>query len=231
MNTVIGIISWFPDDKKIRKVRIARLNKLLSQLRSVCDLPIMILAQNWKGVEISVTDNITICCYGKLGITGAREELRKKFVDSPYEFMLCFDDDFEIVESKEKFDKFINTVTKCKDCFVEYENYLMNGCCISKYIANKYPFNADISAEKGTGFEDWIYVSIIKRTDNKHYVKVNGFGIIPKPRSEFVEDEYSTWQNEETNKTDITKKSIEIINRSYNKNNNEVKKALNDYLF
>ena len=228
MNMVIGIISWLPDTKDVRKVRIKRLNKLLTQLRSVCDLPIMIVAQNWKGVEISVTENVTICCYGKLGITGAREELRKRFVNSPYEFMLCFDDDFEIVEDKEKFNKFIRTATLCKDCFVEYENYLMNGCVISKYIAESYPFNTAISAEQGTGFEDWIYVSVIKRTDPKHYVKVNGFGIIPKPRSEFVEDEYSTWQSNTTDKDDITRKSIEIINRSCSINN---KKALNDYLF
>lgn len=231
MNTVIGIISWLPDDTEVRQVRIERLNKLLLQLRYVCDLPIFIIAQNWHGVEINMMEKITIYCYGKLGITGAREELRKKFVSSTYDWLLCFDDDFEISQSKSNFDRFIKNGTRFKDCFVEYENYLMNGCLISKYIATNYPFDTSISAENGTGFEDWIYVSLIKRNEPNKYMRLNNFGIIPKPRSAFVEDKYSTWQNDSTNKDDLTQKSLAIINSSYRKDNPKVKQALNDYLF
>lgn len=46
MTKCIGIISYFPDDKRVRKIRIDKLNKLLLRCDELFGLPIIIVAQN-----------------------------------------------------------------------------------------------------------------------------------------------------------------------------------------
>lgn len=46
MTKCIGIISYFPDDNKVRKIRIDKLNNLLKRCDELFNLPIIIIAQN-----------------------------------------------------------------------------------------------------------------------------------------------------------------------------------------
>ena len=92
----IGIISYLPDEEDVRKVRIARLNDLIYSCNKTFNLPIIIIAQNWKKEDrVNITQNCTIVFKDKLGITLARETLRKYFIEkTQYSHMICFDDDF-----------------------------------------------------------------------------------------------------------------------------------------
>ena len=46
MTKCIGIISYFPDDNKVRQIRIGKLNELLKRCDELFGLPILIVAQN-----------------------------------------------------------------------------------------------------------------------------------------------------------------------------------------
>ena len=223
-----------PDEEEVRKIRVERLNNLLDKCRyNLPELPILIVAQNWKGNEIPVKGNLTVFNYGKLGITKARDTLRKMFLDTRYDYMICFDDDFEINKSPISFSKYIKILNTIPNAFIEYENYIMNLCAMSRYIAERYPFDESISAETGTGFEDWIYVSVIKNSDKEHYYNVRNLNLATRPRSELVNDKYSTWQNESVNKEDINQKSSQIIKEKTLKNIIRNKSSLPDkeYIF
>ena len=48
MKKCIGIISYLPDNEKVRETRVRRLNKLLHKLDEIFNLPIIIIAQNYQ---------------------------------------------------------------------------------------------------------------------------------------------------------------------------------------
>ena len=74
---VIGIISYLPGDSQIRGPRFNNLLTLLNECYKF-NLPIMIIARNWEEKELQTLDNkVIIKTYPKLGIVGARKELRK----------------------------------------------------------------------------------------------------------------------------------------------------------
>lgn len=207
MNKIcIGIISWLPDDTEARKVRISRLNQLLYHCVKMFELPIIIIAQNWKPGEIVIDNSVTIYPYGKLGITGARKVLREKFLESEYDKLLMFDDDFEMYTTVPQVKEFIQICKKFD--VVKYKDFLLNGFCVSKEILKEFDYK-DVSAENGEGFEDWILVSMIQ---NKYPVfTVSHLGLAMHARSTMVNDKYSTWLNETIDKDDIDKKTREIL--------------------
>ena len=212
----IGIISYLPDDEDRRLVRIQRLKKLLNRCDSnFKNLPILIIAQNWKDDVIASRENITVYNYDKLGITLARETLRQRFLeDTDYDYIICFDDDFELRCEPSKSKVYLNYLRKNPDCIIEYENYLMNFCAISRWIYERNPYNLEIDPELGTGFEDWIYISVVKRKYKEKSLTIKGLGIPLKPRSELVNDKYSTWIQDSTNKDTLSAKSSKIIESS-----------------
>lgn len=210
MNVCIGIISWFPDEIEIRDVRYNRIKELIRRCKiNMPGVKIFIIAQNWKDIDI---DDATVLKYDKLGITGARKELMNVFIkNTSYDYIVCFDDDFELNIAPKSFSKYLLILNSQQNKLIEYENYLMNMCAVSRYIASKYPFDEKISAELGTGFEDWIWISMIRKKDQAHYLKLPNMGLVSKPRKALVEDKYSTWINKDTNKDDLTEKSKKII--------------------
>lgn len=213
MDICIGIISYLPDEENIRKVRIARLNDLIYSCNKTFNLPIIIIAQNWKKEDkINITQNCKIVFKDKLGITLARETLRKYFIEkTQYSHMICFDDDFEITKNDKPARLYIQFIKSNPDKLIEYENYLMNLCCLPRTVAEKFTFNTDISPENGTGFEDWIYVASIQRNYPELYKKVKSLNLPLKSRKNLVEDIYSTWITKDTDKNKIDKASREII--------------------
>lgn len=213
IKTLIGIISWLPDEPETRWVRLKRLKSLLYMCEYNMNLPIIIIAQNWKDVDIGKKDKTTIFYYDKLGITAAREELRKKFLETDYTHMLCLDDDFELNPLPVQFQMYFKRIAQVPDHFIEYENYLMNLCVMPRNIAEKYPFDTSISAELNTGFEDWVWVEVIKKKEPNKYSKISGLSLAAKSRRDLVEDKYSTWITKDVNKDELTKKSLQLIHK------------------
>lgn len=213
MKICIGIISWLPDDQEVREVRLKRLRDLVYKCRfNMEDLHIFIIAQNWKGDEFEPRDYMTIYYYNKLGITGAREELRKRFLETKYDYIICLDDDFELTKCKVDFEGYIKEILRNPGKLFVFKNYLMNLCAMSRYIAEKYPFDTTISAENGTGFEDWVWVSVIEKKEPTHFRRLYHYNLAAKARKDLVEDKYSTWIENSTNKDDLTQKSLKLIN-------------------
>lgn len=213
MKVIIGIISWLPDDDDVRKVRLNRLKELIVKCRQNFELPIMIIAQNYHGDELKETSWLKMFNYDKLGITGAREELRKKFLESSYDYIICLDDDFELSSNKNAYNEYLRILSKIPNCLVEYENYLMNLCAISRWMFEKMDFDTSVSAELGTGFEDWVFISVAKSKYPTHCKRIKNLGLPAKKRSELVNDKYSTWIDSSVDKDDLTAKSKDLIKR------------------
>ena len=165
LNKVFGIISYFPNNDtkhhiEIRRKRSRRCSELLCKLNELWpDIDIMIIAQNWQDYDVPKIKNRVIKYdYDKLGILGARRELRKKFLESDYDYLIMLEDD---------------GIISCEDPSIymsEIDNH-PNGIgvirhtecplmllAISKYIYNQIDM-PDIDVEKGEGFEDDIFVA------------------------------------------------------------------------
>lgn len=168
-----GIISWFPDDVKARAQRIARFEQLLKQLNCYWPTtPIMIIAQNWGNYTTPIINNPLIIHHaGKLGITGARKELRKKFLESDFQFLITLDDDtiIKINSQKDAYDIML-TVDSNRNGFsfrrgpdtipgTIYGPGHLIFAFISRKILEELDF-PDISAADEEGYEDCIYAHL-----------------------------------------------------------------------
>ena len=210
MQICIGIISYLPDKEEVRQVRIARLESLLAQCQQFYKLPILIVAQNWREGEISLTEQCHPFYYDKLGITGARKKLRQLFLQSTYDYIIMVDDDIELFNSADSAKYYLSSIQNNPNCIFEYKNYLLNMFGISRELFEKYEFD-DIDPERGEGFEDWIFVEKVKKDPS--YRKILTLNLIAKERKELVEDPYSTWITPETDKKALTALSEKLIGK------------------
>lgn len=188
MKICVGIISYLPEDDSKREVRLNRLQSLLNQLNTHFNLPILIIAQNWK--DFKVNGNITVFTYDRLGITKARMILREHFLNSVYDYMIMLDDDMELSDDQAEYDAYLNFIEKTKREYYFVKNFLNNFSCISKQAFKKLTYDPNINAENGTGYEDWIFHEKCKKYLDSVEISTN----LPKyERSHFLRDEYSTW--------------------------------------
>lgn len=171
MNKVVGIISWFPDTQPDRQQRISRLERLLAQLNNMWpSIPIMIIAQNWQGYSLKCQGKFFIHQYSVgLGILKARKELRKKFLESEFDYIILFDDDAIIKYDNEDLPlKYLEEIDKHPNgfCFIgrdpskhtidPYRPSQLNLCAISRYIFEKEDI-PNVDPQKKEGFEDRIF--------------------------------------------------------------------------
>lgn len=163
---VFGIISYFPnsDTAYHTEMRTKRTKRFFSMLYRLEELwptvDIIIIAQNWQGLAIpDIHNKVTIYHYPKLGILNARRELRKKFLDSEYDYLIMLDDDFIISSSNPQ--AFLTEIDKHPDGFgaIRLPPSPLPFFSISKYIYNQIDM-PDIDPEKGEGFEDDIFSAI-----------------------------------------------------------------------
>ena len=90
----IGIVSWFPQDEPVRGQRMGRFKKLLKQIDFYFPkFPIIVIAQNWNGFTPSCNNFLYVYKYPQLGILRARKELRRRFLELGYDYLIMFDDD------------------------------------------------------------------------------------------------------------------------------------------
>ena len=167
LRKVFGIISYFPDNdseyhKYVRKQRTKRCSELLLQLDSLWpNIDIIIVAQNWQDYQPPKIHNrirIIPIYYDKLGITGARKELRTHFLTSNYDYLIMLDDDAVIhcndprayIQEIEEHPSGIGVISHKEDALVL--------AAISKSIYNQIDM-PNLDAEQGQGFEGSVFVA------------------------------------------------------------------------
>ena len=158
MKKCIGIISWLPDDPTLRQTRLNSLNKTLSKVFKLFDLPVIIIAQNWQDSDVNLNDNCIIYRYDKLGILNARKKLREKFLESEYEYLIMLDDDcyIEGTSAAQYLQHIDNNPNKA--VIIYPNNFKL--FAISKSLYNEVPL-IDVDPEKGECNEDYVYYQLL----------------------------------------------------------------------
>lgn len=158
---VFGIVSYFPDDPKARNCRIARFGHLIAKLYKLWpDVPVMIIAQNWKKYTVRTPGKLMIDRYeDKLGILEARRALRAKFIKSEYDYLIMLDDDGVIrcedgSHYMEEIDQHPGGVG-----FFRHTKCPLMLLAISKELYSKIDM-PNVRAENNEGFEDDIFVAM-----------------------------------------------------------------------
>lgn len=181
---VFGIISYFPDNDseyhiETRRERSRRFRELLFKLEELWpDVDIMVIAQNWQDFELpEIKNRIRTFSYGKLGILGARHELRKRFLDSPYDYLIMLDDDARITTDNPK--EFMNIIDQNPDGIgvLRKNNAPLNMCAVSRNVYSQVEM-VDVDPEKGEGFEDDLFVALcFNKFPDKAYMFPKGLVI------------------------------------------------------
>lgn len=209
MKICIGIISYLPDDIKLREIRKERLHNVISKCNELFSLPIIIVAQNW-GDDIEI-EHVTVFKYAnKLGITEARRKLREIFLDSDYDYLIMLDDDAKLVGTKEDADKYIQQIEDHPGQWGAYKSFLLKLFAISKDIYKQIDFPKG-EAEQGDFFED---MYLIMALDKKFKV----FKFIFKRTSlndvsDSSRDPNSTWFRKQFNKHSIGDRTRDMVRR------------------
>ena len=166
LKKVFGIISYFPDNdnvfhKQARKERSRRCSELLFKLEELWpDVDIMIIAQNWQDyTQPNIKNKIIRYDYDKLGILGARKELRNKFLASEYDYLIMLDDDAIISSDNPK--EFMNIIDQNPDGIgvLRRGDAPLNMCSVSRNVYSQVEM-VDVDPEKGEGFEDDLFVAL-----------------------------------------------------------------------
>ena len=166
-SAVIGIISYYPDDEKIRKHRATKLYSLVAQCNYIFDnLPIIIIAQNWNDSDLYSyhnIENVTFYTYPKLGIVGARNKLREHFLESEYNYLIMLDDDVVLKGTPKEGVQYLNQLNLYKNGFWEFNLTLLKLFAISKDLFALEKFDENINPENEDGFEDRIFVNRLNK--------------------------------------------------------------------
>lgn len=165
LNKIFGIISYFPDEdtayhSEIRRERSRRFKELLMKLEVLWpDIDILIIAQNWQNFELPIIKNKIITYhYDKLGIVGARKELRKRFLNSDYDYLIMLDDD--AIPASDNPQAYLDLLDEHPDGVgtLRHNKSPLQLFAISKSVYSQIDM-VDVDAEKGQGFEDDIFVA------------------------------------------------------------------------
>lgn len=170
LKACVGIISYFPNDINLKILRIQRLNQLIKQIDLIFNVPIMIIAQNWKGISLSegtTRKPIIIHNYKEgLGINKARQTLREKFLESEYNYLIMLDDDGVLKGDALGGQTYLRAMAEHPDGFCEVRQSLLKLFAISKscFELIQYPDGgADDKDPQMRFFEDMFVCRSLKR--------------------------------------------------------------------
>ena len=230
LKKVFGIISYFPWEQPARKQRQDRLDRLLKQLGTYwADIPVMIISQQWNYYNPATwcKNKIIRYDYPKLGILAARQELRKHFLESNFDYLIMFDDDAIIETTLSLAVQYIQNIEQHPQgfCFIkgkgsspytDYADSQLNLCAISRWIYEKEPI-PNIDPQKSQAFEDRIWSTLLhfkyadKEFDAPEGLKCTHF---KNPN----ETAPSTWSNEKRYQwkemREMTRKIEEYISKN-----------------
>jgi len=220
-NAIIGIISYLPDNEKIRNNRFKKLCNLIDQCNFIFgNLPIMIIAQNWKDNEVEKLYKPNIIClrFDKLGIVGARNKLREKFLESKYNYLIMLDDDVTLKGGPREGIEYLRQLNLYKNGFWEFNLTLLKLFAISKDLFKLEKFDKNINPENADGFEDRIFVNKlrVKYPQLKHQFNIGGL----TQSSISTKDPDSTWYSNQDIKQMREKTNNIIDNLSTKLNDN-----------
>lgn len=203
LKKVFGIISYFPNNDsdyhiETRRERSRRFRELLFKLEELWpDVDIMVIAQNWQDFELpEIKNKITTFHYDKLGILGARRELRKRFLASPYDYLIMLDDDAR-VEAENPAD-YMSIIDQHPDGFgtLRKRGAPLNLCAVSKFVYSQVDM-PDIDPENSEGFEDNIFVAMcFNKFPDRSYIFPEGVASETSFRYEGPGKCPSTWAQE-----------------------------------
>lgn len=208
MNICIGIISYLPDSKKHRDVRVEKLCTLIEKCNELFNLPIMIIAQNWKSFSIN---NCDIDYYDDaLGIVEARKTLRQKFLNSNYDYLIMLDDDCTLSGTRESARKYIEQIEAHPGGCGLFNYTLLKLLAISKELFSKVDFG-DGRVEDGDFFEDILFVNTLQKLYNDKVFIFSKNGLFESSNN--VNDPYSTWFHGQFVKREIGDRTRSILGR------------------
>ena len=166
LKKIFGIVSYFPNNDsafhiETRRERSRRFRELLLRLEELWpDVDIMVIAQNWQDFELPEIKNkiITFKYPNKLGILGARKELREKFLELDYDYLIMLDDDARILAADPQ--GYMNEIDAHPDGIgvIRHTECPLMFFAISKYVYSQIEWT-DIDPEQGEGFEDDIFTA------------------------------------------------------------------------
>ncbi len=93
MSLMVGRISYFPDDVKLREIRSKTEQRARKDLINILpkDIKIIKIAQNYHKEEINDDEDVHV--YDKLGVSKARNIILEQFYNSDFDYLLINDDD------------------------------------------------------------------------------------------------------------------------------------------
>lgn len=128
----IGIISYLPNDEKVRQDRIKAHHKQLALMYKL-NCPIYILSQSYQDSDFVENDVIHYIKHEKgIGPANARNELLRQFYNSEDDWMLLCDDDRYFYDYYDIF-TFFNEIINNSKKFIDLDY-------IRTHSANKLPF-------------------------------------------------------------------------------------------
>ena len=190
MRAGIGMISYLPPDEPRRSVRKARAIRTISKcIELFPDVPKIAVAQGWRATEI--VPGILFSMHPRLGILGARRELRDLFLrHTGWDCLIMLDDDAEISGTKEEAESYMEALQSHPGCFGERNgtSLKMFSICRDVFEMADYP---DVDPEKGQGYEDRAFVSMLReRFPGRWFVYATG----PVANDDATSDPFSTWR-------------------------------------
>lgn len=134
---VIGIISYLPDNPELRSNRLDKHKRQLELFKTL-NVPIFIVAQNYRQEELSNIPNINYYVTEKgIGPANARNILLQTFYNSQEDYMMLCDDDivfYEYYGIRDFFNELITTPNK----FINDLDYIRG------VMASKVPFKQTV---------------------------------------------------------------------------------------
>ena len=190
MRPLLGIVSWLPPDEPRRSVRKERAADTFRKCREwLPSVPVLVLAQEWQPMELAgMPSGITFSLYPKLGILGARRELRERFLQSPFDCLIMLDDDCMLSGSKADSDLYLEELQAHPGCFGERNGTSLKMFSVCREAFIPYP---DVDPEKGQGYEDRAFVEALRREfPDRRFTYSRG----PVANDDASSDPYSTWE-------------------------------------
>lgn len=126
-------------------------------LKKSFDIPVIIIAQNWKD-EIAIQPDWIVYNYDKLGITGARIKLREKFLESEFDQLIMMDDEtiFNAVKPK----LFLKTIAAHPLGWAKVSQNIQFAV-VSRAIYEKLEF-PDVDVNRDMIWEDMVFVALLE---------------------------------------------------------------------
>ena len=172
----------------------------------------MIVAQNWGQSKLKLinANNKTILYKYKnrLGINGARQKLRKHFLESEYDYLIMLDDDSTLFGTKEDGLRYIEDIKNHPNMWGAKKPLLLKLFAISKEVFKEVDYKAG-SIENGDFFEDMLLIRTLEKRYPERRFYFNASGL--REQSDSVNDPLSTWYHGQFVKREIGDRTREII--------------------